>query len=352
MMGHPSPWQVELSKGFRDRLAMLAVLGLESDLALKPSLTRESTGKERTETNTRPFPLLAPRGYVARMRKGDPRDPLLRQVLPIAEEDMISPGYGKDPLDECHAFRVPGVLQKYEGRLLLMPTSACGIHCRYCFRRHFPYENGRDDRKIESRNEDELSVRSFGMALAYIRQDATIAEVILSGGDPLCLSDEKLASLVKGIAAIPHVRRLRIHTRMPIVLPERVNEVLLACLAETGPRRIMVLHANHPNEIDDRVERALTFLRMAGITLLNQSVLLRGVNDNEDTLVLLSERLFTAGVLPYYLHLLDPVHGTAHFAVEQQRMREIMMGLRSRLPGYLVPRSVREVAGTGYKIPV
>nr|VFK09739.1 MAG: L-lysine 2,3-aminomutase [Candidatus Kentron sp. LPFa]VFK34367.1 MAG: L-lysine 2,3-aminomutase [Candidatus Kentron sp. LPFa] len=349
---HSSSWQVELSKGFRNRSAMLAALGLEPDSVPMPPSARQSAGKGYAKTNASPFPLLAPRGYVARMRKGDPQDPLLRQILPIAEEDMISPGYGKDPLGECHASRAPGILQKYAGRVLLMPTSACAIHCRYCFRRHFPHGNKDDAPGIEGQNKPALSARNLDAALAHIRQDATISEIILSGGDPLCLSDARLAPLAREIASIPHARRLRIHTRMPIVLPERVNEALLAWLSEIDPQRIMVLHANHPNEIDDKVEKALTRLRMAGITLLNQSVLLRGVNDHEDTLVALSERLFAAGVLPYYLHLLDPVQGAAHFAVTQQRAGEIMAGLRSRLSGYLVPRPVREVAGAEYKIPV
>jgi len=288
------------------------------------------------------------------MQKGNPRDPLLRQVLPVAEEDIVSPGYTKDPLGECHALRAPGLLQKYQGRVLLMTTSACAVHCRYCFRRHFPHGNAHIESPVtpENKRGRGVSGRNFGAALTYIRQDDTIREVILSGGDPLCLSDERLAALAIGFADIPHVQRLRIHTRMPIVLPERVDDALLAWLTETCLQTVMVIHANHPNEIDDQVERALTLLRAAGITLLNQSVLLRGVNDHEDTLAALSERLFAAGVLPYYLHLLDPVSGAAHFAVEQQRAREIMAGLRSRLPGYLVPRLVREVAGARYKIPV
>nr|VFK15967.1 MAG: L-lysine 2,3-aminomutase [Candidatus Kentron sp. LFY] len=350
---------------------MLAVLGLSPDpdsdragetppaRAGEASSARQPTGQQG-KTNTTPFSLLVPRGYVARMRKGDPRDPLLRQVLPIAEESAISPGYARDPLDERHALRAPGILQKYRGRVLLMTTSACAIHCRYCFRRHFPCGGpdggGHKNPDIPDRTHKPLDMhdvcRDFAMALAYIRKDDTIREVILSGGDPLCLPDERLSSLATRLADIPHVQRLRIHTRVPVVLPERVDNELLAWLSETDLQTVMVIHANHPNELDDKVDKALELLRATGTALLNQSVLLRGVNDREDTLAALSERLFAAGVLPYYLHMLDAVLGSAHFAVDRQRIEEIMIGLRSRLPGYLVPRPVREVAGARYKIPV
>lgn len=350
---HSPSWQVELSKGFRDRLAMLAALGLATKAMSAPKSisSKPSVGKQ-PETKVKPFPLLAPRGYVARMQKGNPRDPLLRQILPIAEENIIAPEYTKDPLDEYHALRAPGVLRKYEGRALLMATSACAIHCRYCFRRHFPHGNKDKNQDACGHDSHRPQDRDFGMALAHIRRDDTIREVILSGGDPLCLIDEKLAALTARLAEIAHVWRLRIHTRLPVVLPERVDDALLAWLTETRLQTIMVIHANHPNEIDDRVEKALIRLRAAGITLLNQSVLLRGVNDHENTLAALSERLFAAGVLPYYLHMLDPVQGAAHFAVDQQRTDEIIVALRSELPGYLVPRPVREIAGARYKVPV
>nr|VFK50341.1 MAG: L-lysine 2,3-aminomutase [Candidatus Kentron sp. TUN]VFK51492.1 MAG: L-lysine 2,3-aminomutase [Candidatus Kentron sp. TUN]VFK59654.1 MAG: L-lysine 2,3-aminomutase [Candidatus Kentron sp. TUN] len=328
---------------------MLAALGLTPAQLPEQSPTESSHGKPPSETNMGRFPLLAPRGYVARMQRRNPRDPLLRQVLPVSEENIIHPGYAKDPLGECHALRAPGVLQKYKGRVLLTTTTACAIHCRYCFRRHFSYGNRH---KGEDTHGEGMWDRNFGMALAYIRENDTIREVILSGGDPLCLSDERLAALANGIADISHVQRLRIHTRLPIALPERVDDALLTWLTGTRLQTLMVIHANHPNEIDEGVENALALLRIAGITLLNQSVLLRGVNDHGDTLVALNERLFAAGVLPYYLHMLDPVEGAAHFAVEQQQAKEIMIELRSRLPGYLVPRLVREEAGARYKIPV
>ena len=343
----PAPWQVELSKGFRDPRKMLATLGLDRDPSGLPFQLTRPIGEQTSNAGATSFPLLAPRGYVARMEKGNPQDPLLRQVLPSAAESIISPGYTQDPLEERHALRASGVLQKYSGRVLLMVTSACAIHCRYCFRRHFPQGN-----QTANKDPHGQTKRDFHPALACIRKDRSIREVILSGGDPLCLPDERLAALTTELANIPHVKRLRIHTRLPVVLPARVNDTLLDWLAKPTPHRVLVIHANHPNEIDHEVTKALALLRMAGVTLLNQSVLLRGVNDHEDTLTTLSECLFAAGVLPYYLHMLDPVQGAAHFAVEERRAKEIVTGLRTRLPGYLVPRLVREIAGAGYKIPV
>nr|VFJ87849.1 MAG: L-lysine 2,3-aminomutase [Candidatus Kentron sp. H]VFJ89567.1 MAG: L-lysine 2,3-aminomutase [Candidatus Kentron sp. H]VFJ96265.1 MAG: L-lysine 2,3-aminomutase [Candidatus Kentron sp. H] len=352
-------WQSALSKGFQDPMAVLDILGLRPEQRL-PHATAHAA-----PIDIPPFPFRVPRGYVARMERGDPQDPLLRQVLPLAEEHIQSPGYTRDPLNERGALRAPGVLQKYQGRVLLVTTTACAIHCRYCFRRHFSHGDGH-----YADNDPH-----FRAALTHIRRDNTLREVILSGGDPLCLVDEKLAALARGLADIPHVGRLRIHTRLPIVLPERVDEALLAWLTETvlgrrskdrkgfpfrsiehsgdrGLEVVVVVHANHPNEIDEAVVKALTRLRRAGVLVLNQSVLLRGVNDNEDSLVRLNERLFTTGALPYYLHMLDPVAGSRHFAVEEERAKMIMAELRARLPGYLVPRRVREVAGARYKVPI
>jgi len=314
---------VELSKSFRDPAALLETLGLSSE---QPSASASS------------FSFLVPRGYAARMEKGNPQDPLLKQVLPVAEEEVPLSSYTHDPLNERGAERTPGILQKYAGRALLIATPACAIHCRYCFRRHFPYRP--------------FTERHLDAAFAYIRREDSIREVILSGGDPLCLTDEKLVALINQLATIPHVQQLRIHTRLPVVLPERVDDNLLAWLTETPLPTVIIIHANHPHEIDETVIKALAGFRTAGIFLLNQSVLLRGINDDGDTLIALSERLFTAGVLPYYLHMLDPVVGVGHFAVEERRAKEIMAEMRSLLPGYLVPRLVREIAGAGYKIPL
>ncbi len=323
----PANWQQELANGFRDPAALLAALGLradEVDADLDPS---------------HPFPLRVPAGYVRRMRHGDPADPLLRQVLPLGRERIAAPGFTSDPVGDRAAIRGQGVLRKYHGRALLITTGACAIHCRYCFRRHFPYAE-------QHAGEDDWSA-----ALATIAGDPSITEVILSGGDPLVLSTARLAPLVAGLAAIPQLRRLRLHTRLPVVLPSRVDDGLVALLAGVRLRPVVVIHANHPREIDADVVTALARLRDAGIALLNQSVLLRGVNDDDATLAALSEGLFDAGVLPYYLHLLDRVAGAAHFEVPETEARALHARLLTRLPGYLVPRLVRESPGAPTKLP-
>jgi len=284
------------------------------------------------------FGLKVPLGYVARMRRGDPLDPLLRQVLPLGVELNQPAAYVSDPLGERAALRAPGLLQKYHGRALLIATSACAVHCRYCFRREFPYSEQTGD------------APRFSAALDEIARDASIEEIILSGGDPLSLSDARLAALTDSLARIPHLRRLRVHTRQPIVLPSRVDAGLAAWLARLPWPVVFVLHSNHPNEIDAEVAQACGRLRTAGVTLLNQSVLLYGINDNVQTLERLSQRLFEAGVLPYYLHVLDPVRGAAHFDVPDTRARQLAGALAARLPGYLVPRLVREVCGVPAKV--
>ena len=280
------------------------------------------------------FRVLVPRGFLARMRKGDPDDPLLRQVLPSARElDPQPVRYMTDPLAEVDAHRTPGLLVKYHGRALLVTSSACAVHCRYCFRRHFPYA------------ESNPSSAQWREALSAIAADQTVSEVILSGGDPLSLVDRRLAALCEQLDRIPHLRRLRIHTRMPIVLPERVVPALLDWLGGTRLQTVMVVHANHANEIDATVVEALAQVAERGVTLLNQAVLLKGVNDSVEALADLSEALFQARVLPYYLHILDPVQGAAHFDVSRLRAGTLMHGLRALLPGYLVPRLVWERPG-------
>jgi EF-P beta-lysylation protein EpmB len=281
----------------------------------------------------RDFPLRVPRGFVARMRRSDPADPLLRQVLPLAEECQTMEGYGLDPVGDLAAHRAPGVLHKYEGRVLLTATGACAIHCRYCFRRHFPYA------------EANASTENWRAALDYVTTQPDVREVILSGGDPLTLSDRRLAEFVRAIETIPHVERLRLHTRLPVVLPERVTPELCAWLSGTRLKTVVVLHANHAQELDATVHAACKRLMDSGAALLNQSVLLRGVNDSVEALTQLSEALFAAGALPYYLHLLDRVQGAAHFDVSEELALRLMAGLNARLPGYLVPRLVREIPG-------
>jgi L-lysine 2,3-aminomutase len=317
----PSTWQQELAGAVTDPAELVQLLKLDASLI------------EPARFAARQFGLRVPRGYVARMRIGDPHDPLLRQVLPLVAERDIVPGFGPDPVGDRSALIAPGLLQKYQSRVLLTTTGACAIHCRYCFRRHFPYADANP------------AADSWRRVVDHISADASVHEVILSGGDPLTLSDEKLERLIAALAALPHVRRVRLHTRLPIVVPARITGDL--CAAVTGSRLdcIVVVHANHPNEINAPVVQALARLRDSRALLLNQSVLLRGVNDDADILCALSESLFAAGVLPYYLHLLDRVAGTAHFEVDAATAKALWSRMAILLPGYLVPRLVREEPG-------
>ncbi|MGB5259224.1 MAG: EF-P beta-lysylation protein EpmB [Gammaproteobacteria bacterium] len=324
---HMPAWQVELAHAVRSGDELLRRLEIEPG-----------------QVNTRPwsadFPLRVPRGFVRRMRRGDPRDPLLLQVLPVSEETELPHGYCTDPLREADVMPVPGLLHKYHGRALLTVTGACAVHCRYCFRRHFPYLDANP------------AHGQWTKVVDYLAAHPEINELILSGGDPLSLTDNRLQRLTSQLAGIDHLRTLRIHTRIPIVLPARIDAGLLEWLAGLSLRIVMVVHCNHPNEIDDSVSQAMQRLGRAGVTLLNQSVLLRDVNDAAETLVQLSQRLFADGVLPYYLHQLDRVQGAAHFEVDDKRARELLAALHGRLPGYLVPRLVREVPGEPGKRPL
>ncbi|MEO6800054.1 MAG: EF-P beta-lysylation protein EpmB [Rhodanobacter sp.] len=286
------------------------------------------------------FALRVPRGFVTRMRRADPRDPLLMQVLPQRSEHDQVEGYSTDAVGEVASKAGHGVLHKYDGRALLIASGSCAINCRYCFRRHFPY------------HEEIAAASQWREALDHVRGDPSIRELILSGGDPLALATHKLEELTRGLAELPQVTRLRIHTRLPVVLPERIDDTFIAWLGALPMQKVIVLHANHANEFDAAVDEACARLRGAGATLLNQSVLLRDVNDTADTLVELSERLFAAGVLPYYLHQLDRVQGAAHFEVSDSVALALQQRLRTRLPGYLVPRLVREVAGDPAKRPL
>jgi len=322
-------WQRELAEAITDPRELLAALALPAQL-LEPA-----------ERAARAFPLRVPRSFVARMRRGDVHDPLLRQVLPLDAELVEMPGYSSDPLEERAARRAPQLLQKYAGRALLITTAACAIHCRYCFRREFPYD--------EQMSEEGAR---WSEALAAIAADATLEEVILSGGDPLSLSDARLRQITDALASLSHVQRVRVHTRTPVVLPARVDAGLCEWIGSIRQPVVFVLHVNHPNEIDADVRAACARLRAAGVTLLNQSVLLAGVNDDVATLKRLSVALMDAGVLPYYLHLPDRVRGTAHFDVADARARELVAELSKQLSGYLVPRLVREIPGAPSKMPV
>jgi len=286
------------------------------------------------------FPLRVPHSFVARMQKGNPKDPLLLQVLPLLAETCSPEEYSFDPLLETHAQQAPGLLHKYAGRALLTLTGACPIHCRYCFRRHFPY------------SDNSFNQQTWNQTLNYLRQDKQITEVILSGGEPLSLSDEKLEVIVSSLSKINHIRRIRFHTRMPVVLPERITATFLQLLQQTRFQFVMVLHINHANEIDANIRAMCKKLRHCGTTLLNQSVLLRRINDNPEVLCQLSEALFDTGILPYYLHILDKVQGAAHFCVSDHKARTLITQLRDRLPGYLVPTLVRESPGMPSKTPL
>lgn len=288
----------------------------------------------------RSFAFKAPASFCERIQPGHSNDPLLRQIWPSPKEEMQTPGFNSDPVGDSAATVTPGLLQKYHGRALLVVTGVCAIHCRYCFRRHFPYREHREDSQ------------PWSSALHQIRRDTSLQEVILSGGDPLTLSNRRLASLLSQLEDIPHVKRLRIHTRLPIVLPARVDTGLLTMFAPSSDRLVLVVHANHTNELDNSVRECLRELRDSGITLLNQTVLLRGVNDSVSALADLSERLFECGALPYYLHQLDPVAGAAHFAVPDAEASKLVGALRRQLPGYLIPRLVREQTGSPFKQPL
>ena len=279
------------------------------------------------------FPLRIPGDYLHRIRIADIDHPLLKQFVPSPQELIHTEGFSNDPVAELEKNTVPGLVHKYPGRVLLVISSSCPVHCRYCFRRHFPYHRNRNGRE------------QWQQAIAYIRQDSSIREVIYSGGDPLSASDHQLGWLTRELSAIPHLSRLRVHTRFPLVIPQRVTDALLEWLTGRRLTPSMVLHCNHPDELSPEVVFALGRLRTAGVTLLNQSVLLKGVNNQPDTLITLSEKLYACGVLPYYLHLLDKVQGAAHFDVPEAEALSIYEAMQSALPGYLLPRLVREEAG-------
>lgn len=325
----PRTWQQQLSESITCPEQLLLRLGLSPERWLKGARAGHQL-----------FPVRVPEPFLARMRRGDANDPLLRQVLPLGEEAVRVPGFVRDPLEEDGAIQTTGLIRKYRSRALLMVTGQCAINCRYCFRRHFPYEDQR------------LSPQERKQVIDTLGSSPEINEVIFSGGDPLAVNDRLLANWVRDISAIAHIKRLRLHTRLPVVIPERVCDQLLAWLDNTRLQVVMVLHINHPAEIDAATRQALARLKAAGVTLLNQSVILRGVNDSTDVLTTLSETLFDAGVLPYYLHAFDPVEGAHHFDVSDDEARELVRELLGELPGFLVPKLVREVPGREGKTPL
>jgi len=317
----PDLWRRELRHAIRSARELAQSIGVDPDRALQEP----------------DFPVLVPRGFAARMRYGDPDDPLLKQVLALPDENVAVDGFVKDPLHETvdGISKAPGLLQKYKGRALMIATGGCAVHCRYCFRRNFPY--------------NEHTSAALRPAIDAVAQDASIEEVILSGGDPLLLDDQALASLIAELSEIPHLRRLRIHSRIPVVLPERITQALLDLVMQCRLRVVVVVHANHANELDVSTARALAALHDAGAWLLNQSVLLAGVNASAPIQYALAHKLFEQKVMPYYLHMPDRVAGTHHFYVNDNEAASIYRQMQAELPGYLVAKLVREVPGESAK---
>lgn len=328
--GSPSTWQAPY---WQDSLKKLVTrpADLADHLQLSHPIQLDITQGATT------FPLRIPLEYLQRIPTRDPDHPLLKQFIPTSQELNNASHFEMDPVGEVSQNPVPGLIHKYKGRVLLIISGSCPVHCRYCFRRHFPYAHNRNNRD------------DWRQTLDYIRADSSIREVIYSGGDPLSASDDLLEWLTHELASIPHLERLRVHTRYPLVLPQRITQECLRWLSGSRLLSTLVIHCNHPDELDDSVAQALLTLKQAGITLLNQSVLLKGINDNLVTLVSLSETLHRHGVLPYYLHLLDKVQGAAHFEVPEQEALVLYRQLQAELPGYLLPKLVREQAGEAAK---
>lgn len=321
-------WLKQLTDVITDPDELLQLLSLDEH----PTLSKGSDAR-------RLFPLRVPRAFVARMQVNDPDDPLLLQVITTPEEFTLIPGFSTDPLDEQRS-AVPGLLHKYRNRALLLVKGGCAVNCRYCFRRHFPYEDNKGNK------------RNWQQALDYIQQHPELDEIIFSGGDPLMAKDHELDWLISNLEKISHIKRLRIHTRLPVVIPARITTILCDRLAQSRLQVLMVTHINHANEIDQSLRNSMILLKQAGITLLNQSVLLRGVNNHSDTLADLSNALFDAGILPYYIHVLDKVQGAAHFMVSDEEARELIRELLTKISGYLVPRLAREIGGEPSKTPL
>ncbi|MFT7387187.1 MAG: EF-P beta-lysylation protein EpmB [Candidatus Endobugula sp.] len=319
-------WQLQLQHAVSDPAQLLSLLALDTAYL------------EAAQRSAVLFPLRVPLAFIARMKKGDINDPLLQQVLPVDAECEVTDGYSTDPVEE-QSGHINGLIHKYHGRVLLMVNGHCAINCRYCFRRHFPYD------------EHKLSREQWTDVLQHIRDDHSISEVIYSGGDPLASNDKQLRWLTEKIADIPHIKRLRIHSRLPIVIPSRINDACIQWMSETRLKVVMVLHSNHGNELADfTLKTAVQRMKSVGITVLNQAVLLKGINDDVISQVQLSEDLFEMGVLPYYLHVLDKVQGSAHFAISDLTAKQLHAKITAQLPGYLVPKLVREISDEPSKV--
>jgi EF-P beta-lysylation protein EpmB len=316
-----SDWKAELSN------CVSSIDELLNQLGLKPE------DLKATEQAASKFPIKVPQPFVQLMEYGNPNDPLLKQVLPITSELQVDSNFSTDPVGESSFNPVPGIVHKYRNRVLMIISPNCAINCRYCFRRHFPYDDNRQ------------SKQQWLKALDYLKTKPEINEVIYSGGDPLAANDNFLRWLTGEIESIKHIKRLRIHTRLPVVIPSRIDDQLLNWLSNTRLKPTFVLHINHANEIDSALSQGINRLKQAGIMVLNQSVLLKGINDTSDQLINLSEKLFNVGIMPYYLHMLDPVQGASHFDVPEDRAVEIFSQIQAELPGFLVPKLVQERAG-------
>ncbi len=280
------------------------------------------------------FPIRVPKAYLNKISKNNPLDPLLLQVLPLNQELHITPNYCQDPLNEHKFLKAPGLIHKYKNRVLLTLTSACGIHCRYCFRQNFPY------------SENIIPNKNRQLQLDYIKNNSHINEIILSGGDPLCVNNKYLDNLFTDLSQIDHIKTIRFHSRMPIIIPDRIDTGFIDVLNNHKKFKIvLVTHCNHPNELDDTIKAKMELLIKNNITLLNQSVLLKNINNCPDILTNLSNKLFDYRIIPYYLHLLDKVQGVGHFDVDINEVKQIMHKVQSNLPGYLVPKLVREIPG-------
>lgn len=318
-------WQEQLAKAFTNVPDLLKFLNLSQDLT------------QFSKQASREFAMRVPLSYAECMEKGNPEDPLLLQVLPHTDELKFFPGFMHDPVGDLDAAKSTGIIQKYHGRVLLITTGGCAINCRYCFRRNFPY------------SDFQMSKTRQAEAILSIKNNSDISEVILSGGDPLQLNDARLDQLFDELSNISHVKRIRIHSRIPIVLPSRITPQLLDILSRNPKQIIMVLHCNHTNEISPAVITTCSKLKQHHIHLFNQAVLLKGINDTAEKICQLSEKLFASGITPYYLHLLDKATGTGHFEVKEHNALAIMREVKAKLPGYLVPKLAREKPGASSK---